>query len=42
MLMRKYNRLEEIKTYQHMIAGRISGKYLMEQLKNYRKKHLKK
>jgi hypothetical protein len=33
--------LEEIKKYHHMIAGLISGKDLMENLKNYRKKTLK-
>jgi hypothetical protein len=34
-------KLEEIKKYHHMIAGLISGKDLMENLKNYRKKTLK-
>lgn len=34
------NRLEEIKNYHHMISGLISGKDLMEKLKNYRKKTL--
>ena len=36
----KTHKLEEIKNYHHMIAGLISGKDLMEQLKNYRKKTL--
>lgn len=36
----KTNKLEEIKNYHHMIAGLISGKDLMEQLKNFRKKTL--
>ena len=34
-------RLEEIKKYHHLIAGLISGKDLMEKLKDYRKKTLK-